>query len=209
MRLVDATSPPRSPEREQLAEAIARHADAARQIARIRAAQERAADTVYEAKDRIAMAISALDEAKATEGSFLAAIALGESAASASPVKDCAAAVEQANDQLDTARRTRDALETEMKAVESEMLFASMAVDKCVGDVVRDAPAIRALAGQYAAAQRRAVDLQRAMETVQSFLPDDLQFWHGSIPAAELISVVAWKAALQTLRTDADAPLPS
>ena len=209
MRLVDATSPPRTPEREALAEAIARRDTATKQLARIQTAHERASNTIYDLKDSVDKAIATLDEAKAGEGSYLAAVALGDADAALSPVKAAAAAVEEANDQLGRCRATRDALEAEVKSAERELMWADMALDKCVGDVVRADPAIRKLATEYAAAQRRAVDLQRAMEAVQSYLPDDLQFWHGSIPVAELVAVAAWRAVLKELRTDADAPLPT
>jgi hypothetical protein len=107
--------------------------------------------------------------------------------------------------------RTRDALEAEMKPAERELMFADMGLDKCVGDVVRVEPATRKLAAEYAAARRRVIDLQRAMEAVQSYLPDDLLYWHGSgsFPDAELVGMAAWKAALKELRTDADAELPT
>jgi chromosome segregation ATPase len=212
MRLVDATSPPRTPEREALAEAIERHSAARERLAAIKTAQERAFDSVINLKDAVDKAIAALDEAKADESRQLVeAFIGGETAVVASPVKAAVANVEQANDLLDTARRTRAALEAEIKAVESELMFADMALDKCVGDVVRAEPAVRKLAAEYAAAQRRAVDLQRAMEAIQSYLPDDIRYWHGSgsFPDAELVAVAAWRAVLKELRTDADAELPS
>src|SRR5664280_641688 len=122
MRLVDATSPPRTPERESLAEAIARRDIATKRLVRIAAAHERASETVYDLKDSVDKAIATLDEAKAGEGFYLAAVALGEADAALSPVKTAVANVEQANDQLGTARRTRDALETETKAAERELM---------------------------------------------------------------------------------------
>src|SRR5664280_3103380 len=123
MRLV-GDAPPRTPEREQLAEAIARRDTATKQLARIQTAHERASNTIYDLKDSVDKAIATLDEAKAGEGSYLAAVALGDADAALSPVKAAAAAVEEANDQLGTARRTRDALEAEMKAVERELMWA-------------------------------------------------------------------------------------
>jgi chromosome segregation ATPase len=210
MRLV-GDAPPRSPEREQLAEAIARRDTAEKQLVRVRAAHERASNTIYDLKDSVDKAIATLDEAKVGEGGYLTSVALGEADAALSPVKTAVANVEQANDQLGTARRTRDALETEIKAAERELMFADMALGKCVGDVVRADPAVRQLAAEYAAARRRAVDLQRSMEAVQAYLPDDICHWHGSgsFPDAELVVVTAWRAVLKELRTDADAELPS
>jgi chromosome segregation ATPase len=205
-----ATEPPeRTPERQSLAQAIARHDAAAKRLAAITAAHERASGAVYDLKDGVDKAIAALDEAKAGEGSYLAAIALGEADATLSPVKTAAANVEQANDQLGTVRRTRDALEAEMKAVESELMWAKSKLDDAVRDVVRADPAIRKLAGDHAAADRHYNDLHRAMETVQNFLPDDLKFWHGTGRWPDLAAAATWSAAITALAGDADAPLPS
>src|SRR5664280_3663752 len=99
MKLV-GDAPPRTPEREQLAEAIARRDTAMKQIARIQAAHERASNTIYDLKDSVDKAIATLDEAKAGEGSYLAAVALGDADAALSPIKTATAAVEGANDQL-------------------------------------------------------------------------------------------------------------
>src|ERR1035437_6819490 len=149
MRLVDATSPPRTPEREALAEAIARRDTATKQLARIQAAHERASNTVYDLKDSVDKAIATLDEAKAGEGSYLAAVALGDADAALSPVKAAAAAVEEANDQLGTARRTRDALEDEIKVVERELMLADMALDKCIAAAVKADPATARLVDDF------------------------------------------------------------
>src|ERR1017187_8206542 len=123
MKLV-GDAPPRSPEREQLAEAIARRDTATKQLVRIAAAHERASETVYDLKDSVDKAIATLDAAKAGEGSYLAAVALGEADAALSPIKTAAAAVEEANDQLYTARHMRDALEAEIKSAERELMWA-------------------------------------------------------------------------------------
>jgi chromosome segregation ATPase len=208
MRLV-GDAPPRTPEREALAEAIARRDTATKQLARIQAAHERASNTIYDLKDSVDKAIATLDEAKAGEGSYLAAVALGDADAALSPVKAAAAAVEEANDQLGTARRTRDALEAEMKAVESELMWTKSKLDDAVRDVVRADPAIRKLAGDHAAADRHYNDLHRAMETMQRYLPDDLKFWHGTGRWPDLTGAATWSAAITALASDAGAPLPS
>jgi chromosome segregation ATPase len=208
MKLV-GDAPPRSPEREQLAEAIARRDTATKQLVRIAAAHERASETVYDLKDSVDKAIATLDEAKAGEGSYLAAVALGEADATLSPVKAAAAAVEEANDQLGTARRTRDALEAEMKAVESELMWAKSKLDDAVRDVVRADPAIRKLAADFSSANRHYNDLHRAMETVQNFLPDDLKYWHGTGRWPDLAAAATWSAAITALASDADARLPT
>src|SRR5664280_2341193 len=114
MRLVDATSPPRLPEREALAEAIARHGAARERLAAIKTAQECAFDSVLDLKDAATNAAAALEQAKADEPRQLVeAFIGGDTAEVASPVKAAAAAVEEADARLATARQMRDALDQE------------------------------------------------------------------------------------------------
>jgi chromosome segregation ATPase len=208
MRLV-GDAPPRTPEREQLAEAIARRDTATQQLARIQAAHERAADTVYEAKDSVAKAIAALDAAKAGEGSYLAAVALGEADAALSPIKTAAAAVEEANDQLYTARHMRDALEAEIKSAERELMWAKSKLDEAVGEAVNADPATARLVAVFNEAERRFMSLRQAMGVVgTSRLPKGSEFWDCQHSWPELPDAAQWKAAFEALRTDADAPLP-
>src|SRR5664279_2077462 len=209
MKLV-GDAPPRSPEREQLAAAQERHGAATKQLVRIQAAHERAADTVYEAKDSVAKAIAALDEAKAGEGSYLAAAALGEADAALSPVKTAAAAVEQANDQLGTARHMRDALEAEIKSAERELMWAKSKLDDAVNDAVKADPATARLVATFSEAERRFMSLRQAMGVVgTSRLPQGSEFWDCQHNWPALTDAPVWQAAVTALRTDADAPLPS
>jgi len=209
MKLV-GDAPPRSPEREQLAAAQERHGAATKQLVRIRAAHERAADTVYEAKDAVDKAIATLDEAKAGEGSYLAAAALGEADAALSPVKTAAAAVEQANDQLGTARHMRDALEAEIKSAERELMWAKSKLDDAVNDAVRADPATAQLFAEFSKVERRFMSLRQAMGVVgTSRLPQGCEFWDCQHSWPELPGAPVWQAAIEALRTDADAPLPS
>jgi chromosome segregation ATPase len=203
-------APPRTPEREQLAEAIARRDTATKQLARIQAAHERASDTVYELKDGVDKAIATLNEAKAGEGSYLAAVALGEADVALSPVKTAAANVEQANDQLGTARRTRAALEAEIKVVERELMFADMALDERIADAVRADPAVRQLVTDFEVASKTYAELRQAMTAVRcEWLPDASRSWDSIRNWPEMPTVATWKAALAALRENADAPLPS
>ena len=209
MRLV-GDAPPRTPEREALAEAIARRDTATKQLVRIAAAHEHASETVYDLKDSVDKAIATLDEAKAGEGSYLAAVALGDADAALSPVKAAAAAVEEANDQLGTARRTRDALEAEMKAVESELMWAKSKLDEAVGDAVKADPATARLVAVFNEAERRFMSLRQAMGVVgTSRLPKGSEFWDCQHNWPALTDAPVWQAAVTALASDADAPLPS
>jgi hypothetical protein len=105
MRLV-GDAPPRTPEREQLAAAQERHSAARERLAAIKTAQERAFDSVLNLKDAAANAAAALEQAQADEPRQLVESFIGgDTAVVASPVKAAAAAVEEANARLATARQ--------------------------------------------------------------------------------------------------------
>ena len=209
MRLV-GDAPPRTPQREDLAEAIARRDTATKYLTRIQAAHERASETVYDLKDSVDKAIAMLDEAKAGEGSYLAAVALGEADAALSPIKTAAAAVEEANDQLYTARHMRDALEAEIKSAERELMWAKSKLDDAVNDAVKADPATARLVAVFNEAERRFMSLRQAMGVVgTSRLPQGCEFWDCQHSWPELPGAPVWQAAIEALRTDADAPLPT
>ena len=168
------------------------------------------ADTVYEAKDSVAKAIAALDAAKAGEGSYLAAVALGEADAALSPIKTAAAAVEEANDQLGTARRMRDALEAEIKSAERELMWAKNKLDEAVGDAVKADPATAQLVAAFNEAERRFMSLRQAMGVVStSRLPVEAQFWDSIHTWPAMADAPVWQAAIAALASDADAELPT
>ena len=122
-------------EREQLAEAIARHAAALDTVRRVGQAREGADETVYRARDALKAAETALKEAQAGEGARLAAVALGEDGGVS--VADAEAAVTQAANDLSIARRTRDALDERAQREAKEVERAKEAIDKCIGAVVK------------------------------------------------------------------------
>jgi hypothetical protein len=215
-----------SPEREQLAEAIERHNDARDVVRRVGEAREQAAETVYRASDALRAAEAALAEAQADEGARLAAKALGEDAG---PIAtDAEASVKQASNDLNIARRTRDALDERGQREAAEVDRARDAVAKCVTAVAKsEAPAAKLLAearslqndlvarrivlrhlfNSHLVADQEAAEL-RDFLLFQNHLPAAIgQVEYGNYnnhPAADL-----WRQALEALANDADAALPS
>jgi hypothetical protein len=215
-----------SPEREQLAEAIERHNDARDVVRRVGEAREQADEVVYRVKDAMRAAEAALAEAQAGEDAWLAAKALGEDAGISAA--DAEAAVTRAANDLAVARRTRDALDERAAREAAEVERARDAVAKCVTAVAKsEAPAARLLAEakavqadliakrvrlrflfnsdfiaeQDAAAARTFLLFENTLPTGKG------QVEHGNFdshPAANI-----WKAALQELRENADAALPT
>lgn len=203
-------APPRTPEREALAAAIERRDAAANRLAAIKTAQERAMNSVFDLKDAVDKAIAALDEAKADESRQLVEAFIGGDTAVVSPVKSAAAAVEEANARLATARQMRAALEQEEKTAENDLMWAKNKLDGAVGDAVRADPALRQLVADFEAANKTCIELRQALSTLQrEWLPSEAVRWDSIHPWSEMPAAVAWKAALAALREDADAPLPT
>ena len=210
MRLVDAAvSPPRTPERAELAAAQERHADAVRQLAANESAQQTTTEAIYAARDTVKAATAAIEEAKANAATHLTAVAMGNAGPAPTSVKAARVALQDAEDALEAALAARAELEQQHKDAEHEIEYAGMALGNAVANVVRDAPELRKLAADHAAADRHYHDLHFAMEAVQSFLPDDLKYWHGTGRWPDLAAAATWKAALQELRENADVPLPT
>jgi hypothetical protein len=137
--LLKSVPPRRTEAREALAEAIAAHAKAARQPARLKAALN--ANSLYGddgALRAFERAEIALKEAKASESHYLAAVALGEATDDANPVMIATAAVEKANAHLESARKIRAAIENQLKVAESELQSTKSELDAAIRSVMRD-----------------------------------------------------------------------
>src|SRR5689334_1439975 len=106
LKVVD---PPRSVEREALAQALADHQAAEANLRKISQTREHADEVAIRAHATLEASQKKLAEAKATEGQRMAAAALGEPTTLLSAV-DAQATVEQARNDLEVARSTRDAL---------------------------------------------------------------------------------------------------
>jgi hypothetical protein len=206
-----AGDPPlRSPEREQLAEAIARHDAARERLAAIKTAQERAFDNVLNLKDAAAEATTALEQAKADEPRQLVESFIGGTTAEvASPVRAAAAAVEEANARLAAARQMREALSGEEKAAERELQWAEIKLGDAVREAVKADPATARLVAAFNEAERNYKELQQSLGIIGTDrLPEAAKFWNCVHRSEELPNAKQWRAALEALRTDANAPLP-
>jgi chromosome segregation ATPase len=214
MRLVDATSPPRTPEREQLAEAIAKRNDANRELGDIEAALLTVRNTVDVATIAVAEKTKALETAKGANADYLARAALGRSGNVLPPsVQDARLALQDAQDQLDAARSTVALFENNRQVTVDEVSYAERDVDRAVEAVVKASTEIRALVGRLKAAYAELVDVRNALRAMQSRLPDDLKILGSvdipSIHQDDLKLAATWRTAVAALVKDADAELPS
>jgi hypothetical protein len=123
MRLVDAENtnpPPRTRERQALADAIAAHVAAVDHQRRVEQAHANAEEVVWATNDALAQAETQLAEAKKGEPAHFAAVALGETPATIS-VADAEFAVTKATNDRGIAKRTRDALQASLVTERAEI----------------------------------------------------------------------------------------
>jgi hypothetical protein len=222
MRLVDATSPPRSPEREALAAAQLRHSATVDRLAAIQAARKRTDNARRDAKEAIAKATAGVEQAKIDAASALvggvpAAITVKAARAALTDCEDALEASEagsalvghekEATDELEYARtalddRLRDVVQTEANVAQ---LLAEAKVAQT--DLINKRVRLRFLFNENLIGEQDAAEL-RSFLLFENNLPVGRgQLEHGNFdshPAA-----ATWKEAIAALRTDADAALPT
>jgi DNA repair exonuclease SbcCD ATPase subunit len=214
LRLATGESPPRSPEREQLAEAIAKRNDANRELGDIEAALLRARNTVDAATIAVAEKTKALETAKGANADYLARAALGRSGDVPPPsVQEARIALQDAQDKLDAARSTVALFENNRQATVDEVSYAERDVDRSAEAVVKASTEIRALVGRLKTSYAELVDVRNALRAMQSRLPDDLKILGSvdipSIHQDDLKLAATWRTAVAALASDADALLPT
>ena len=206
--------PERSPEREQLAEALAKRNDANHELGDIEAALLRARNTVDAATIAVAEKTKALETAKGANTDYLARAALGKSGDVPPPsVQEARIALQDAQDKLDAARSTVALFENNRQVTIGEVSYAERDVDRAVEAVVKASTEIRALVGRLKTAYAELVDVRNALRAMQSRLPDNLKIMGSvdipSIHQDDLKLAATWRAAIAALATDPDALLPT
>jgi hypothetical protein len=218
----------RSPERERLAEAIERHADAVRMLDANKAAQESTQQTRRQAQEAVERSVAMIEEAKTNAATHLTAQAMGTAGEAPLSVKAARDNAVAAQDALEAALSAGAALVEQAKVAERELQYAAADLDKAVREVVRaeTGAAVSELLKQAEALQSGLVNRrvvlrhllhneiidEAAAPAVKSFLKNrDMPGTFGNVeyqdwnhhPATD-----AWKNAHAALRQDADAALP-
>ncbi len=211
--------PPRTPERERLAEAIERREAATKRLAQLGDALECLESQSHDAVVALEAAERQQREAKRNEGHILAAVALGE--IDANPLAKAERAITEANERLDALRKTRAALKAEIEREEHELYWADAGVARCTRTVLReDGAAFIERTLQEAGALRAELAAKRS---VLSFLETAAFDWPSEMALSEPIkkfltaswpdssqdpTLARWRDVQEALATDPDAPLP-
>lgn len=148
-----APPPPRSPEREQLGQAIAKREATEQTLAKIAAALETASSASSETFRAAKRAKAAVEEVQENEGRFLAARALG-GGTDASSVADAAAALEKAEVRHAASLKLVDALQVEQRTTEERLRWATQDVNDAASAVLRLSPELQQLQNDHEIARR-------------------------------------------------------
>ena len=200
--------PARSSEREALAAAITQYDAATARLARVRQARAEADEVRYRASTTLTRAEAALAEAKQTEGARLAAVALGEQSDTLSVAEAEVALVQATNDHT-VCRNTAAALEARETAEQRAVEAALRTRDETVSATVKASAAMRALLAAQQAANGQLATLTLVFNRLSEHGCNPLPQWGFDQRAGSTDLADQWQAAINELRTNADAELPT
>jgi hypothetical protein len=210
-------APPRSPERQRLADAIERHTAALQNHDRVTEAERKLTDeyfdvllpAVTEAEERLAEARERAPEA-------LVAAALGEPAPEGPSVAEAEAALAEAGRRAAECRAARALLAAETQRAEAAVNGARFGLDTALPRAVSADLARAALLAEFRRAARRALRIARAIQTSGLRL-GGIEAHGMRADIGEAVVAVGqrafrddpeWLAAIANLRQDPDAALP-
>ncbi|HXP04283.1 MAG TPA: hypothetical protein VN808_09190 [Stellaceae bacterium] len=215
-----ASSPARSPERQALADAQERHADAVTQQERVAEAQQRTSDALYgKLLPAIERSREALAAAKTHEPRRLVDAALGKPG-TRSTVADAERELADAERRADESRRTRTLLAEEARRASDAVEAARHVLDNAVATVIASDPAKIAAVAEFFRTGRRLLRLARVIRTLNIVAPgvsaDDIGLFvrigdivqPGNLNSTLYRPDPAFAAALSALRDDPDVALP-
>jgi chromosome segregation ATPase len=197
--------PQQSPERENLAAAIAVHQAASQRLSRVNAACEQ--HFVWPAQQAVEQAEQELAQARKREPQQLVTQLLGDQSAAEPTVEQCEKAVADARSALERALRMREALDGQIRAVQADVENAQRSVRIAVSRVVHAEGGANAVLTQYLEARREVARLHEILSFLSSrnCLPP---YWDSVRQLPPTRAEAPWREALAALEVNADAPLP-
>ena len=206
-------SPAPGTERAVLAEAIERFDRAVAHLDRARQAKEATNSEWLAASRTLDVARTALSDAEASAPSRRLATLMGQTLAEdAETIEELQNGIANAEAALQTARADDQLITAEIDRARTEAEWAKNARQVAAGKVLRVSPGLAALLLDLHGARRRVATIFETISTVSGVCPEALpSFWNSrraedhvadSRPAHE------WKAAIERLLTNPDAPLP-
>jgi hypothetical protein len=205
MGTVALRTPQQSPERENLAVAIAQHQAASQRLSRVIAASEQ--HLVWPAQEAVEQAEQTLAQARKLEPKRLVSQLLGDPTAAVPGVEEAEQSLSAARASLERAIRMREALDAQQRAAEADVENNKRSVRIAISGVVAAEGAANAVLAQYLEARREVARLHEILSYLSSrdCLPP---YWDSVRQLPPTGAEAPWRAALTELETDADAPLP-
>jgi hypothetical protein len=203
-------APARTPERQVLAERIARRNEARAQHARLTEARERL--NLRGLRDTRDEAAEALRQAETSaRRQFVDRFLSGATAVDAVTVATATETLARAQQRYDEAAAADKLIEAELADVASHISIAQLGVARAVSDVLRTDSAVRAVLRRYEEMQQALADLAHCLGVIVSAngIPPDKRLWDipGRLyPDPALAGF--WAAAIEMLGRDADTELP-
>jgi len=197
--------PPRSPEREKLAERIARVDELTAGLDRIRQARAKIGET-WEASAAVARAETKLKEAQESEPRRLVDEILGRGSAK-SLVADAEAMLKAAAEEKARRGSMHQILDEEERKIQDALQVAEISRQAALGEVLRSDPSVAALYRDYQTARAHVGDLFNVLRAIAAGMPDGWDAfpanWLSDRGQGQL-----WRAAAEALRTNPDATFP-
>jgi hypothetical protein len=155
---------------------------------------------------------AAVETAKASAAAFASAAVLGTAGEPPLSVKDARAALQEAEDNLETQLAVEASLKAKKQNEQTALGFAKSTVKAKMEAVVRADPSLRRLFVEYEEMRRMVAQRAQLFSFLFSMIPREFQNWQ-TIPlyrSGDLEDETPpWRAALAELENNADAALPS
>lgn len=205
---------PRSEERAALAAAILRRDYLLQEVAVTKRALEelRERRRANDPQRPVELARAAVETAKENAAAYLVASIRGEVRDPPLSVKDAGAALQAAEDELETQSTVLSSLEAKLAADNESLKYAHDTVKRRIEKVIAAEPSFEALFVQYESLQRQMAEQGHLLSFLFSCTPHHLQGWQNTMTHRSgglQDKTGPWRAALAALEDDPDAPLPT
>jgi hypothetical protein len=164
------------------------------------------------ARKAVEAAREAVETAKANAAAFVTATILGTAGEPPMTVKEARAALEEAEDNLETQRTVEAGLKAKKEAEEQALYFAKSRVKDKIQSVVGADPSLRKLLVEFEEMRRAVAQRERLLGSLSLMIPHEFRFWQGTRQYRDnelQDETPPWRAALAELEHDSDAALPT
>jgi hypothetical protein len=169
-------------------------------------------DKRREARRAVETATQAVEDAKANAVTFLTATINGTAGDAPASVKAARAALQEAEDNLETQRTLEESLDAMKPALQQSLDIAKSTVKNRIEAVVSTDPSLRKLCVDYKEMRRLIAQRQQLFSFLFSMIPREFQDWQHIISygRGELADETPpWRAAIAELEHNSDAALPT